>query len=281
MNAPVLPLLPNAKEPFRERLEWLTDVSVALDGTEVRRPARAYPRYTYSGLFSFFKADERQLLAALRQSSEVLVPLAPHSFRSPQLTPDAGLAALSPLAVALSPSGVATYSIPVQPAVAAASKWLAPAAVARITEAVEIEHMTSTVARGRLSFQLANFQEAVPAYAGPTSGGLFLLPARANWGTTVRERITPTSESADFGNLRAVKRRYAKRSISITVSLFSRDAILAFRQFAFAMQGRAGSFRWTFPGDGVEKAWRLANDVVEIEYLSINAARCALEVIEV
>lgn len=283
MNAPTIHLLPNAAEPQRERLEWLTDLLVALDGTEVSRPMRAYPRYTYSGLFSFFQSEERQLFAALREQFEILVPLSPHVFRGPKLAPDAGLAAVSPLAVAYSPSGVANTDIPVSPEVAAASLWMCPVAPAWLNQATEIEHLTSTVARARLSFQLVNFEEAVPAYSGPTSAGLFLLPVRQNWSTTARERINPVVETADFGNLRSALLRHSKRSVSFSVLIKSRAELLEFRSFLFAMEGRAGRFRWTFGPDGVEKTWRLAQDVVEIEYLNARrgVARVSLEFVEV
>lgn len=46
-----LPIQPNYINPMVERLEWLTDVQVASNGTEIRRPLRQLPRSSLS--FSF------------------------------------------------------------------------------------------------------------------------------------------------------------------------------------------------------------------------------------
>jgi hypothetical protein len=56
---------PNWRDGVRERLEWLTDVRGAWDGTEQRAGLRARPRYTLEGTVSARGPARRELAAAL------------------------------------------------------------------------------------------------------------------------------------------------------------------------------------------------------------------------
>lgn len=63
MTAPLLNIKPNTASPLRERLEWLTDIQIARNGTESRFALRAVPRRSFT-VEAILPATERVVLTA-------------------------------------------------------------------------------------------------------------------------------------------------------------------------------------------------------------------------
>lgn len=291
MTAPTtFNLAPNAASPMTERLEWLTDVSTAWNGKETRYALRAYPRRSYSGSFLFYKTEDRALLSVLRGETAALIPLFPHAFRAPQLTPDAGHTTGGQVLVQ-TPSGFVLSSFPLTPSLVQSALWAAPCAAAYLDDSRTLTHLNDRIAEANLTFSLVDgVQETISAsgisfgnYAA--FGRAYRLDARADWNAKIEETITEDRLTTDFGHLRAVESKHFKRRFKASFVLTSRTAILAFRRFLHAVQGRAYPIAFLFKPDAANAQdytfARLASDTVEIEYISRQVARCSLEMIEV
>lgn len=287
MTTPLFPLLPNSKSPIVERLEWLTDVSIALDGTETRTRLRPYPHYVYRAAFSMFDAEARAVLGTLRVGDKVQVPLFPH-VRIPGERFDAGICApniITPAPVLLSQSGsiIAGTAIP-NSVVPDTATWLCPYAEAWPSADRELDHLTTIAAAAQqLEFQIENYSEFFPTpyyTSGNTIPDLGALGG-IDWTNGVREKIKAEADIADYGHLRIQQQRYTKRTLTLTIALTSRVSIAAFRQFLFRVAGRAYAFKFQFGADATDATkayWRLDTDSVEIQYLTKNYATCQLDI---
>ncbi len=285
MTTPTFSLLPNASQPTTERLEWLTDLFTSRNGTEARVALRAFPRTSYSASFLVPDAAARSQIDFIRGKGEAVFPLFPHAFRAPTPAPDAGRAqGASPvkgcLVRALSGAVSLVPGYTLTPAQLAASQWACPAALGRVEDTRSIEHKTSRVGTLSLNFTALDFDEVIhgSGYTGATSAGLFVLPVRHNWAEAAKETHTARADAADYGHKTLRLHRHTKRTVGISILLPNRAAVAAFRVFLFSVaRGRFGAFRWQFPGDAAEGTWRLNQDAVEIEYLTVGVARCSLE----
>lgn len=282
MTAPLLTLRPDGVRPLTETFEFLTDLSVALDGSETRVPLRAFPRHAYAAQYTFLDRPEaRAAREMLRYADVVGLPLIQH-----QLTPgvniaDAGAAASGPLLVQRR-DGSTTFRVN---GTDLGGEWstaayIAPYVEARIDSSRQITHRSAGVSSAVLTFQVDDLDEAIAPWAGPSVDGKPVWPVRADWSSEVQERIEDTADEADFGHLRLREVRYSKRSISVSLLLIGRPAILDFRRLMFALQGRCRAFCYAFEPDGIQKTWRLNSDTVSIDYLKTSLARCSLEFLE-
>lgn len=268
----------DARTPVVERLEWATDVQVSRDGTEQRTQLRPFPRHTVSFDVLLHTPAARAAMAALRQETRFLVPQWQHVFERPATAPDAGQTALYQSCLALDHFGTALE-------VEAPFSWpefadvAAPAAVARlVADQRGMTHTTRRVATSKVSFQLERFDEEVPAFGGPTSGGLPLLDPFAVPAQGISEQVDVDANRSDTGLADGLyEARYFKRTVTATLTLRSRDEILAFRRLLFALKGRLNPLRWTPPLEGeAESTWRLAADGVELSYLRPGLAQVTL-----
>lgn len=267
----------DARQPLTEQLAWSTDVQVARRGAESRRALRAYPRQTISFDVLFSTPSARASLGLLRTGGEVLVPLWQHAFERPSEAPDAGLVPLGNV-LALTHTG-AHQTIPL-----GSFTWpsgfeiAAPAAKARIlSNQRQLTHVNGRIAQAKAAFQLLSFDEDV---APPASGTLDL--DAFCYAFVSNEQLDTDANEHDNGTQDGVyETRYQKRSFSIAVTLRDRAAVVAFRQFLFATQGRLSALTWTPPFDAAPQGlWRLASDTVEISYLRPSYATCTLSLVE-
>lgn len=269
----------DARSPVVERLEWATDVQASRDGSEQRAQLRPMPRHTVSFDVLLHTQAARACMAALRQETRFLVPQWQHVFEQPNVAPDAGVTAIGSC-LALDHFGLAVE-------VAAPFAWpagtdvAAPAAVARLAaDQRSIRHLTGNVASAPVAFQLERFDEEVPAYEGPTSGGLPLLDVFTETAQGITEQVDVDANKADTGLIDGLyEARFIKRTVSLTVTLRDRAEVLAFRRLLFALKGRLNPLRWTCPYDQEAPAnWRLATDAVELSYLRPGLAQCTFSI---
>jgi hypothetical protein len=271
----------DASTPCRELIEFLTDVPISRNGTDIARTSlRAYPRHTYSWDVVLPKTADKAALTALRTGEAFIVPLWCHAFQRPDLEPTAGIASTSPLVVALTPLSEGRLSAADAFAWEEGNYIAAPAAIGRpVSDSRSITYITPVIQRMPVSFRLVDFKEVVGAYAGPTSEGLPLLsPFTANW-VEPAEQVDVNANAFDAGHLDLYDVRYSKRTFTLQLTMTSREQIIAFRQLIFALKGRKNPLRWAAPG-AAESTWRLASDGVEISYLRPNLATCQLSLIE-
>jgi hypothetical protein len=271
----------DASTPCRELIEFLTDVPISRNGTDIARTQlRAYPRHTYSWDVVLPKTANKTSLTSLRTGEAFIVPLWCHNFERPSLGPSAGIAANSPLVAGLTPGS--DWLLTSADAFAWSDEYYiaAPAAIGRpVSDSRSIAYVTNSIQRMPVSFRLVDFKEVVDAYTGPTSGGLPLLsPFTANW-VEPAEQIDVNASAFDNGHLDLYDMRYSKRTFTLQLTLGSREQIIAFRQLVFALKGRKNPLRWAAPGAD-ESTWRLASDGVEISYLRPGLAKCQLSLIE-
>ena len=276
-----------------ERLEWLTDVSTSLDGTEHRVPLRAFPRYQFSGQYvlsdvlagtSYAEHAKRsEVLEMLRTADKVRLPIGPGLVHrgagtaTPQLdilTNAATGPLLQDLAIYNTTSGGVVVAQP--GSYAAPWTWAAPLLEVELGDAREVEHKTDRHHAFQLSVLATGFDEyfspALDLAAEPAPAGWL----RHNWISSLRESLAATSERFDNGHLPLALQRYLKRSVSLDILLLSRADIVAFRRFIFVCQGRYRSFMWHCPTDAASARWRLGADAVEIEYVSTRVAQVRL-----
>lgn len=281
-----------------ERIESLTDVSTALDGTEHRTPLRAFPRYSFSANYVLSAAyagtayeehtKRAEFLDVLRSAHFVQLPVGPGLVYRGDATTDypvldmlidgsAGAPALQTLA-AFNPvtrevfTGRQGFDFAGVP-----WTWAAPLLTLELQDAREVEHRTNQLHSFQLVGQLAGFNEYFDPAISVTEP--FTAPAslvRHNWISSLNESLAATSERFDNGHLPLALQRYIKRSLSLDILLLSRADVLSFRRFIFACQGRYRSFLWQSPTDTAPSRWRLGTDAVEIEYTTRRVAKCRL-----
>lgn len=282
MTTALFPAHRDASSPCRELLEWLTDVQIAIDGTDnARRKLRAYPRHTYSYDVVLPPSADKTPLDALRTAETFTIPLWCHAFQRPDLEATAGIAAVDPKTIALSATSEGVIYD------ADAFTWpddfyiAAPAALARpVSDTRSIAYVTTGAQRSSVSFRLLDFKEVVAAYTGPTVGGLPSLDTFTAYWVKPAEDVHEEADSFDEGHLTLYDVHYRQRSFTLSLTLPSREVIEAFRQFLFALEGRLNPLSWTAPGDEDPTTWRLAADAIELAYRRPNFATCTLSLIQ-
>lgn len=271
----------DASTPCKELLEWLTDVPIAVNGTDsTRRQLRAFPRHTYSFDIVLPPNADKTSLTGLRTADEFMVPLWCHAFQRPQLLPDAGVTSNAPQIMQLTPQSTGVLCDASAFAWAEGYYLAAPAALGRlVADGRSISYVTSAMQRSSVSFRLIGFSENVGAYEGALVDGLPSLDVFTQYWTSPGEQIDATGETYDAGHIELSDTLYRKRTFTITLTLTSRADILSFRRLLFALKGRLNAFSWTVPGEA-PSTWRLASDGVELSYLRPGLATCQLSVTE-
>ena len=246
---------------FLERLEWLTEVGKSRDGSEVRVPVRAYPRYRYEYSLPAYDDATRAILGTLRTHSGLwLAPLWPH------ITAGANRPAVlgteeKMLSLMADGSMLETTGLPAPEAVETM-----PAALARLTDAPRLTHKRDDLAEARVAFVLVNFQEAVGAWDGATIDGKPVWPFSLDWTDGVEEEVSKDAETVDFGILWEEHVRFTERTHTATVALMGAEELATWRRFLWAVRGQHGEFWMQGPGDAAPTLYRLATDQVETAY---------------
>lgn len=287
----LLPVLPDGASPTVERLEWLTDVATALDGTEARKALRAVPRATYSGSYVLSpamaggryagNADVAGVLAALRTAETVEMPLACHA----SFAGDEALAGFTGATQRFLRFRQGQVGATVETgATARGTAFLAefPLVSGWLTAAREVEHATTALAKFQLQLQVQDgraeaFSPALDPQ--PTTGSADAL-LRHNWVSALNETLEPAQDTSDNGHLRVLHQRFVRRTLKLQLLLRGRSEIVAFRRFAHMCQGRYRAFPWQAPIDPTPGTWRLGADAVEIEYVTRTVARVQLPLTE-
>lgn len=282
-TAQLFPAHRDASTPCTELLEWLTDVQIAIDGTDdARRQLRAFPRHTYSYDVVLPPSADKSPLDTLRTAESFVVPLWCHAFQRPDLEATAGIATTDPKTVALTATSEGVLYD------ADAFTWpddyyiAAPAALARpVADSRSIAYITKTAQKSSVSFLLLNFKEVVADYDGPTVDGLPSLDTFTPYWNEPAEDVTEVADKFDEGHLTLHDLHYFQRTFSLSLTLPSREVIEDFRRFLFALKGRLNPMAWTAPGDEDPTTWRLASDGVALTYLRPNFATCKLSLIQI
>lgn len=269
----------NGSTPVVERLEWLTDVQISRNGTEVRRGRRAYPRYTYT--FDIYVASDisRACLQALRTETSFLVPLWPHVFERPDRAASAGIAYSAPQLMQLDHAGARQITAASSITWAAGYDVAAPGVVARYAGSQRsFSHVVpGKVATSSVSFRLENFRESIqPALPNVTGSTIRDITQFTGAGGGLTEQITDNANNFDNGNIDLYESEYRERIYNVSIVLNTRASIVLFRRFLFYMSGRLNLVFWTAPGDTVRRTWRLASDSIDLAYLRPGLATCTL-----
>lgn len=297
MSTPTFFTWPTGAEPLVERFTELTALETGYNGTEHRRPCRAFPRYGLSATFLLFDS-ERGETAPLETNLAVLVPAWMHRLTKPD---NAG----GPLVTAVHREGgvrkflvettagkrellsavVAANNSTVYPNIDGPA-WLPgmvaayPLVEARLdTDSFGVEVVGPDAHSAALSFQSDSVQEPIPAYTGPTSGGLPMLVERLDWSVRPRRETGFNANTFDNGHLSTFNLRHAKRTVPVQFTCLSREAALELRQFLRQLRGRYQAFRWV-GFDGFERTYRLASDTWEMQWRGCATATCSLRFVE-
>ena len=316
MPSPTLfPILADGAAPRVERLEWLTDVQIARNGTEHRRALRALPRWSQSGqlvLLDSYRGGQLDALAPLLAGSAVLAPAWMHQWSpavyAPKVRDSVSADALVRRAVSGYNGEQQFFMVPGTGAlvvethkIGSADRLLRhpstglpsfnsllygycmPALEMRCIDGINAEARSPGVRVLSLTLTATQpLDEAIEAWTDVAPDGLPNAPARlVNWRDAVKDATAHSANSFNEGHLWSWSMRYAKRTVSATVSLYSRTDILAFRRWLYALKGRATAFHWQCPLDDAPSLWRLADDAVEIAYTTPSRAECALAMTEV
>ncbi|MNU44066.1 hypothetical protein D3C71_328710 [compost metagenome] len=281
-SAPLLTLRPDGARPRTESIEFLTDVSTSLDGTERRVPLRAFPRYTFTSQFTFMTDEAREQRDMLRYADRVGFPLTVHPVPSGANKADAGAATAGHYVSRRKTGEYAVLPAGAVPLMEWSSALeICPYVEGRIDPSRTITHRSAGISSAVLSFVVDDLDEAVGPWTGQIDATRKpVWPVRADWSADVSERIDDIADSADFGHRTLHEVRYSLRVISVSLLLIGRPAILEFRRLVFALQGRCNPFRYAFEPDAVERTWRLNSDTVAIDYLRNSLARVELEFLE-
>lgn len=295
MSTQPFTLLPDGAEPITERLEWLTAVETARNGTERRAPLRARPRYGLAASFVMPTRADPSALSPLSAGDEMFLPawthpltrdafglfyadaIAPHGDARPFVF---RLKNSQALALVIANVGVDGRVFADNADQLYGAGW--PAVPARLTDdSFEVQCVTPTVRTFSLSFQSTDVIDAPPAWSGSTDAGLPLYPERHDWTNTIRDTLAFSANSFDAGHLTTWEKRYSTRTVSVLTTLTTREAVLAFRRFVYGLQGRNGAFRWRAPQDDQVRTWRLTSDQVELRYYRPGLARVELYFTEI
>lgn len=277
--------------PVVERLEWLTDVARAKDGTERRRAIRAFPRHALD-LVLTVGGESRQLLqqSLLSYRGDWLVPqwqnLAPASTAPRGLEPNGYVVFFS---ADYSQYQEAQLSVLVIPAAPAWAAYVVPAGIARLDSGVQMINHDGNLASVRMTVSFKGYREEVAAYTGQIDGQgnpvLTLKPERSG---PVEATFTLDANRLDHGlawadDLRADK-TFHNWQHSFVLHQAAQHAYL--RQFLWTVRGRAGQFvantdnqdqaTWWSPEGPMAFDARLESDAVEIAWTTGSIAELKL-----
>lgn len=289
-------VLADGAAPRVERLEWLTDVQTARDGTEHRRALRELPRWSQSGqlvLLDNYRGGQLDQLGPILAGQSVLAPCWMHQFTvlPAGATSADAIVRASTVAdfFAVSPTGVysqAALSVSTTRKVAAAN----PATHALLLPMLEMRCVDGLDAEARstgsrtLQLTLTATQplaETVDAWTDIDENGRPVFPQRLNWREPVRDSTGFSAISFDAGHLWSWKARHAKRTVSGVVSLLSRAEVVEMRRFIYATKGRAFAFSWHCPLDEAPSVWRFDADAMELAYTKPSVAEFRFAAVEV
>jgi hypothetical protein len=285
MTAPTPFLVPpNGAQPRIERLTRLTSLQVAKNGTEHRRVLSAFPRLTFGASYTLLSHNPESTLFPVRAGVKLLVPNWAHrvDVSGGQIVLDAGFEAGSSVRIAvLRSTGVVEQRTVAIPALGqAVSAIPGDVAAAPLIEcylsgdSFDVEYATPTVRVASLSFDALVHRENPGPWTSP------LFPQRPDWQSSVIENNSFSLNRFDAGHLWSQELRYGKRAIRVSVKLMGRQAVLDFRRFIYALQGRAEAFLWQAPMDSNQRSWRLADDAVELQYIKPKLATSTLSFVE-
>lgn len=294
MTTPNFFLMPDGNQRISERLECLSAVPVSRNGNEpLRHALRAYPRASVMASFIVYASQYADLLQAMRDGDEFMIPYWPHIARvgvaafesglqfpvvgSPQQAVVFGSSAPAVFNLTtIVSSGLLTTAVFNGGVMPAGGQAAYPMVRARLEGDRGFEYVTNGLIRTSLTFRLLDFDEVVPAYTGPMSSGLPLL-ANVDGGQAIVETVKVVENRVDKGHLVLAERLYSKRSVTLLLRWNTREQISTFRNlFISRLQGSVGRLRYTLPGDGVERTWALAQDFIEITTWRAGLAECSI-----
>lgn len=216
---------PDWSQPMIERLEWMTNVLTAYDGTEQRIKLRGYPRRAFEFSFSAQGKQRRRLDSALYGwgTQNWALPIWPDGT---QLTADVAIGAneimvstatrdytAGGLAMLLSDDGSAHEAVSinsvlsdritlVRPTVGAwpaAQTMLYPARIARLPAEHGVSRFTSDIVFGKARFEVSDNCDW-PAASETTYLGMPVMTDKPNWIEDINSDFVRKLAVLDFGN---------------------------------------------------------------------------------
>ena len=259
------PIAPDWRPGIRERLEWLTDVLIARDGTEQRVRLRDYPRRSLE--YSILASSAAQPLDALLwglQGRLVAVPLwwdatrltAALSAGATSITLDTATRDYQAGGLLALGDGQASQELAEIDTVSAGSLTLvrpltanwpvgtiaAPARYARLEPSQGVDRWQPQVTTATLRFTLQDASSVTAADFATTYRGYPVVGLTTNWTTDPAD--TYTRDMEEFAPVTALSALFEGRADSPSVIrqalhlLSGRSAITAFRAWLYARAGR-------------------------------------------
>lgn len=263
---------PNWDNGVTERLEWLTDVLTAHDGTEQRVGLRAVPRrgFEYEAVFAGGEhgyadvvlaswqsrvyalpvwADRATLTVGASQNSATLTaPLADYEYAVgglAMLGTDARHTETVKILGVDAGTGTLTLERPLQSAWAAGS-WIAPARLARLQATQPLRRLTAGVAVCPVRFEVQdNTNVAAAEESGTTLNGLPVVTRAPNWADGVdidyhREQAVLDWQTGIVAVDDSSAHPWMRRQFEYALN--GRSDIAAFRAWLHARQGKRVPF---------------------------------------
>lgn len=260
------PFEPNWDEDVIERLEWLTDVIKAYDGSEQARALRIYPRQQYEFAITLDGAERRrmeamlwgwgartfavplwhdviELTAALSAGvTSIPVTVGGRDYRDGTLAMLLGTDSRTLEVVEIQTSNPSELVL-ARPTVNAwpAGTRLLPARPARFDSAVSIPRFTGKISSGRMVFEMV-YPAEYTADAGAASYRSYpVLEARPNWADTYEAMYARKQDIFDgkVGLVSVDDEAKMPEVTQIMRWLFtSRTEVDQFRKLLFALRGK-------------------------------------------
>lgn len=271
-----------------ETLSWRTALSTSRNGSELREATRAHPRFQFSASYLTSAAlrlgsTDEPVLVALHHLPAMAVST-PFGWRYgfPHAT--------TPFTWCIARRADGNYEV-----LQVDSAGFFPldgytscvaAVPCRLLSDVSRDVILKSLHRVSLSFESTEpfpFYSPLASLGGPGSpdGSPLIAPSwlAHNFSTALKDASQRAMRSFDAGFVREDELLYAKRVLSLNLTLFGEPQVHAFRKFVCELRGAAGEFRWTPPG-GAEGRWRLGSDSVAITHITRAVAECALSIVE-
>lgn len=269
---PVFSLMPNWKEGVRERLTWLTDVLESESGAEQRRALRADPRRSIEASF-LRKGPNRAYLDSFLTNIGAQIFLVP--MWAEALTMEEGVTEGAPgvnfvqgqgsqrewlagdLAFITTGDPNSYEILPVREVTDLDMSWAVPPSrnwppgtkvmplrEARILENITLENITESVAQAAIRFELLRPMH-VPGNWLTSFNGSPLLPFQPNRADPLGGDYSRYVHSLDNEVGLPTVTDLAEHSavvLSMSLTLYGRNALWQYRQFLSAARGRARAF---------------------------------------